>query len=247
MANKITLDLPEYISIDLYQQVEAYKGDSPFGKLIKSVSVITGLPVSQVREWPITTLTQIANDFAELADPKETFHTLFEYDGEMYGFANIKQTSVGEWIDLETFTKNPEGNLHKIAAILYRPVTDHRFGSLKWAVKSHVKSLRDSIENPFDYYTIEKYDSDKLDKRADKFKNLPVDIVLGGVSFFLSTASLYLNHIQYLEGNMSRRTKERHENQILSLLESIGGGLVPFTVSLRPTYFQSLETNQSQT
>lgn len=240
----IQVDLPEYISIDLYQQVEGYKGTSAFGKLVKSVSVITGMEMSQVRQWPIETLTTIANDFAEIADPKESFHTLFEYEGQMYGYAHIRQTSVGEWIDLENLTKNPEGNLHKIAAILYRPVTKHRFGNLKWAVKSHVKSLRDEVENPFDYYSIEKYDSDTLDDRADKFKNLPVDVILGGLSFFLSTASLYLNHIQYLEGQMSKRTKERHEKELLNLLENTGPGLAPFTVFLRPTYYQSLETNQ---
>jgi hypothetical protein len=241
---QITVDLPEYISIDLYQQTEGYKGTSAFGKLVKAVSVITGKTVSEVKEWDLNTLTAIANDFAELADPKESFHTIFEHDGVMYGFAHIRQTSVGEWIDLEELTKNPEGNLHKIAAILYRPVTEHRFGSFKWAVNSHVKSLKDTIENPFDYYSIEKYNSDTLNKRADKFKEIPVDIVLGGISFFLSTASLYLNHIQYLEGAMSRRTMERHQALITEALQGIGGGSAPYTVSLKPTYYQSLETKQ---
>lgn len=245
MATKqITVDLPEFISIDLYQATEGYKGASAFGKLVKAVSVITDRTVSEVKEWDLKTLTAIANDFAELADPKETFHTLFEFEGEMYGYAHIRQTSVGEWIDLEELTKNPEGNLHKIAAILYRPVTDHSFDSLKWAVKSKVKSLKDNIENPFDYYTIEKYNSETLHKRAERFKKLPVDIVLGGISFFLSCASLYLNHIQYSEGQMTKRAKLIHEKKIMWALEAIGGGSEPFTVSLRPTYYQSLETNQ---
>ena len=110
-----------------------------------------------------------------------------------------------------------EGNLHKLAAVLYRPVTEHRFDSLKWAVKSKVKSLKDSIENPFNYYTIEKFDSNNLEKRADVFKNLPVDIVLGGVSFFLSSASLYLNHIQYLRGMLSKRAMLIHEKHLIDL------------------------------
>ena len=88
MATKqITVDLPEYISIDLYQQTEAYKGASPFGKLVKAVSVITGKTVSEVKEWDLKTLTTIANDFAQLADPKQSFHTIFEFDGVQYGFA----------------------------------------------------------------------------------------------------------------------------------------------------------------
>lgn len=241
---ELTVDIPEYISIDLYQKVNKYKSESAFAKLVNTVAAIADLPVSKVRSFPVDILTKIANDFSSIADPKQDFHTCFEFEGQLYGYAHIKQTSLGEWIDLEEFAKDPDVNLHKIAAILYRPVTKHRFKSLKFVVKQKIKSLKGLVEEPFEYYDVEKYDADSLKDRAELFKELPVDIALGALSFFLGVASLYLNNTLYLTGQQSQRTKMKMQENILQALENTGDGLVPYTPSHRPLYYRSQERSQ---
>ena len=135
--------------------------------------------------------------------------------------------------------------MHKIAATLYRPITKHRFKSLKFAVKQKIKMLSNSVENVFDWYTIEKYDSDKRKEREEDFKDFPAHIFLGALSFFLTTAGLYLNHIQYSAGQITKRTQKKREKEIWEgLLQNTGAGGGLFTHSLSPLYYKSLETGQ---
>lgn len=241
---ELTVDIPEYISIDLYQKVNKFKDLSAFSKLVNTVSVITDQPVSKIRTLPVDVLTNIANDFAVVADPGQDFHTCFEFEGQLYGYAHINQTSLGEYIDMEEYAKDPEANLHKLAAILYRPVTEHRFGSLKFVVKQKIKTVKGLVESPFEYYDIEKYDSDTAASRAELFKDLPVDIVLGAFSFFFSVSSLYLNNSLYLKGDQTRMTTMRTQKNILRALENIGAGSEPYIPSHRPQYYQSTGTSQ---
>ena len=42
--------------------------------------------------------------------------------GKLYGYSSIKKCSLGEYIDLETYCKDMENSMHKVAAILYRPI-----------------------------------------------------------------------------------------------------------------------------
>jgi len=116
---QITVTIPEYLSIDQYKKMNDFKHDSNFGRLVHSVSVMTGYPVSDVRKWPVDTLTKLGNDFAELADPKNEFHSIIEWNGTLYGYSPMKSQTLGEYIDLETLSKDFENNMHKIAAIMY--------------------------------------------------------------------------------------------------------------------------------
>ena len=238
------VDMPEFISIGLYQKVNEYKSDNAFAKLINTVAAIAELPISKIRELPVDVLTNIANDFAKVADPHQDFHTCFEFEGQLYGYAHIKQTSLGEFVDLEEYAKSPEENLHKIAAILYRPVTKHRFKDVKFTVKQKIKSMKGLVEEPFEYYDIEKYDSETLKERAELFKELPVDIVLGAQSFFLAVSTLYLNHSHYSTGQQTRMLTERTKASILRALENFGGGSEPYIPLHKPQYYQSQETSQ---
>ena len=47
--SQITVNIPEYLSIDQYKAMNDYKGDSNFGRLVHSVSVMTGYTLKQVR------------------------------------------------------------------------------------------------------------------------------------------------------------------------------------------------------
>ncbi len=238
-TKRLELQVPDFVSIQQYVDMNSYTGTSAFGKLVHSVATLTGYTKEEVRDWDISSLTKVSNIYAELADHKEEFHSLIEWNGTLYGYANVKQCSLGEWVDLENLAQDMESNLHKIAAILYRPVEKHNFNSIEFGVKQKIKMVKNDVENVFDWYTIEKYDSKKRKEREESFKEFPVHIFLGALSFFLSTASLYLSHIAYLKGEITEETMNLATKEILrSLSDSTGAGGGLFTTSLSPIFYR---------
>jgi len=242
----VTLNIPQYLTIGQYMDMSNYKGDSKFGKLVHTVSALTQMSAKEVRMWDVDSLITVANKYSEIADHKNEFHSIIEWEGELYGYAHMKQATIGEYMDLEKLATNLEVNLHKVAAILYRPISKHRFESLSFKYKQSIKMLNNDVENVFDWYDLEKYDADIRRDREDKFKNFPAHIMLGAISFFLSTASLYLANIQYSEKAITKTMLENMTDQIMeNLSENIGGGSGLFTTSLNPIYYQLQEINQS--
>jgi len=244
-TQKLRLEVPEFISIEKYCDINSYKKENNFGKLVHTVSKITGKPMSEVRLWHMDSLTNIVNIFAEIADHKEEFHSIIEWNGELLGYAHMRQATLGEYIDLETLCKDLENNMHKVAAILYRPITKHKFKTLSFAVKQKIKMLNNKVENVFDHYTIETYDSDIRKEREESFKDFPIHIFLGALSFFLSTGSLYLNNIAYSEGKITKMEMMAKEEVVMeTLLDSTGGGSGLFTNSLSPIYYKYQDSKQ---
>jgi len=247
MKKNYQIEVPDYLTIGQYAHMNAYTGDSNFGRLVHVVAALTGLSKEEIREWDVESLTKVSNLFSGLADHHNEFHALLEWNGELYGYANVKQATLGEYIDIESLSEDLENNLHKIAAILYRPVTKHRFKTLSYAYKQKVKMLNNDVENVFDWYEVEKYDSRLRKEREENMKGFPAHILLGAVSFFLSNAVLYLNHIQFSKGEITKIQMETRETEILTnLSQNIGAGGGLFTTSLNPIYYQYQETPQLQ-
>ena len=242
MKESLQLTIPDYMTIEQYAAMTGYKGQSKFGRLVHTVSILTGQSKEKVRMWDLDSLSKVSNLYSEIADHKELFHPLLEWDGVEYGYSNIKQFTLGEYMDLENYCKDLENNMHKVAAILYRPIKKHRFDSIAYTIKQGIKVARNKVENPFDWYELEKYDSTSRKQVEDKFKDFPVHLFLGAVSFFLSTGSLYLNSIAYSKKTMSKDLMMKMEDLILRRLSATtGDGSELFTNSLKPIYFQSLE------
>jgi len=240
----ITLDLPDYLTLKTYQTIVNNQEKGQAEQLIEAVASIIDKDIDEVKRWPIKTLKQISDDISELAMPKEQFHTLVEFDGVLYGYAHMKQVTLGEYIDLENLSKDINNNMAAVCAILYRPVTKHRFDSLNFQIKQKVKSVNNKVANPFDYYTIEEYDSDKRKDRQKLFESFPAHVFNGAVGFFLGSASLYLNNILFSKSH-SHRTKMTQEKKILeSLSQTIGVGSEPYTVYLSPVSYRSQDTNR---
>jgi hypothetical protein len=105
--------------------------------------------------------------------------------------------------------------------------------------------VNNKVENVFDWYDIEKYDSSIRKEREESFKDFPAHIFLGALSFFLSTGSLYLNRTQYLQKMISKKEMKDTEKILLkSLSAHTGGGGGLFTTSLNPIYYQLTDRNQ---
>jgi len=244
MKKSIELTVPEFMTIEQYEAMTNYKGQSKFGRLIHTVAALTGRTKEEIRMWDLDSLSKVSNLYAEISDHKELFHPIIEWNGELYGYSNIKQFTLGEYIDLEEYCKDLENNMHKVAAILYRPVKKHRFDSIKFTLKQGINVARNKVTNPFDWYELEVYNNKTRKLVEEKFKKFPVHLFLGAVSFFLSTGSLYLNSLAYSKKTMSKELMMKMEDMILRKLSlNIGDGSVHYTNSLKPMFYKSLETS----
>ena len=182
--------------------------------------------------------------YAGIADHNNFFFPIIKWKDKLYGYSSIRKASLGEYIDLETYCKDLENNMDKVAAILYRPIVKHRLGKLSTVTKQGIEVINNKTEKVFDRYTVEEYDSNKRREVEDDFKEFPVHLFLGAISFFLSTGSLYLNNTAFSREKITWTEKMKNEIIIMeNLLENTGDGSQRFTNSLRPMHFQSQEIN----
>ena len=240
-TRKIQVDIPEYLTIRQYQNLNKKKGiESKFEKLVNTVGNFTNLTIDEIRELPVDTLTEISKDIDHLSSHRDEFHAIIEFKDEVYGYQDIKASSLGSYIDLENLVKDDQmdKNLHKIAALLYRPITKNTLGGYKWTAKQTIKLANNSVENVFDYYTIEPYDVEKRKEREKQFLDFPVHILLGAIGFFLGSASLYLANIAFSQDkSITDQMMKTTERKILEGLSAgIGDGLELFTNSQKPLY-----------
>lgn len=106
-------------------------------------------------------LDEIRNQLGEVLSEKPPLSKSFRYNGKEYGFhPKLEDISLGEYIDLDTYLKEPYKEAEKILGILYRPITKKMFG-------------RHDIEN---------YDPDKHNGLG--FQDLGADIFMGCLLFF---------------------------------------------------------------
>ncbi len=245
MPNTIELTIPDYITIEQYSRMSKTEGMTALEKMLTGISAITGKDVEEVKRWSIEDIKHLSEEFTTLADHNQEFHSIIEWNDTLYGYAPIKASTLGEYIDIENLCQDFENNMHKVAAILYRPIKAHRFKSLQFHIKQKIKMLKNSVENVFDWYTVESYDSEKRKQVEEEFKDFPAHIFLGAVSFFLCSANLYSTNTLYLEGKMSKRMSQemiQAQLELLSAVTGAGGGLS--TTSLSPEYYQLRGTRQ---
>ena len=241
----IQVEVPEYLTIGDYLKIQEYKGDSNFDRLVHTICSITNIERDEVRRWDGESIVKVASIIERKSSAKEEYHPLIEWNGQLYGYANIERFTLGEYTDLENLAKEPEKNLDQIAAILYRPVTKHYFDSLRFMFKQSVKIANNKVENIFDWYDIQPYDYKEMKRQAVHMKDFPVHIILGAMGFFLSIVRQYLNDSLFSMKTLSKTQMELLNNKaIQDLLESIGGGSGLSTNSVKPTFLRLQESPQ---
>ena len=156
------------ITIETYQKyVEIQESrDNDKKKMIKSLSLLCNTTPSIVKKMSYKDLLEIMGTIKKMVDTepsKEEFRKTFMFKNEEYGFCpNLSGISTGEYIDLETYCKEPIKNLHIIMSILYRKVTFKRNSR----------------------YAIELYNPQEF--KEELFKDCPMDIALSSLGFFLT-------------------------------------------------------------
>jgi len=156
------------ITIDTYQKyvkIQEGKG-SEKNKIIKSLALLCNTTPLVVNKMAYKDLLEIMNIIKNMIDAepdKKDFKKVFTFNQEEYGFCpNLSNITTGEYIDLESYCKEPIENLHIIMSILYRKITFKRN----------------------DRYAIEDYNPDEF--KEELFKECPMDIALSSLGFFLT-------------------------------------------------------------
>ena len=200
-------DLSE-ITLEQYQRFRQVEGDDNF-MLLKMVEIFCNVPLKDVAMIPLKELDEIVTMINEAFKKKRKFKNRFTLNGVEYGFIpSLEDITFGEYVDLESYIGKEE-DLHKLLAILYRPIT----------VKNR------------DLYDIEEYKADP--NGGHSMRQVPLDIALEAPNFFFRLGSELLKS---LADSLSREKLTIQEKQIL---EENGVGIRQFTQSLREIYLNS--------
>ena len=239
---EIKLNIPDYLSIKQWKQFNSLEHLSPADKMIKIISILSDKEEDEIRTWTPSSLQDAYGKILDaLVDVQPSFYPIFELDGVLYGYIPMNKLTLGEYVDLEKLAKLPQENIEEIMAILYRPITKHKFGGIKWAFKNTIKVKMGDAENLFKYYEVEKYDSSQRFANGEKLSVLPATMALGALSFFLVLANISL-----LGSNLSslppkeQMTKMKEINTQMASV-NIGDGLKQFIISRQHPSFQSPE------
>jgi hypothetical protein len=131
---------------------------------IKLISELCNLTEEEVKNNDWEVMIELSKSLSNyiLQDSKK-FHKEFDFEGEKYRFIDLPNLTFGEFIDIDTFLSRPTNERLKdtnlLMAMFYRELDEN--GKLST------------------------YDSSKLEKRAEKFKKLPIKYVNGSSTFFL--------------------------------------------------------------
>ena len=169
--------------------------------------------LSELSECPVQTLKlldkyQFLTLWNELVEgplnisESTPFHKTFMMNDNMYGFLDLDKVSLGEFVDMDILRNDPQSQqkLHVMMAILYRPaiwITD------KWL-------------------SVDKYDSDSLEKRAELFMDLPLKYVYGSLNFFLQVSKYLLETtLDSLISQVDREKMTELEKEMIEITSHI--------------------------
>ncbi len=200
---KIDIYIPEKLSditLEQYQKFEKLNTvdnqNSNF-LLHKMVEIFCRLDLKDIARIKYKYVNSIVSDLNSMFNVKTELIPTFTLKGVEYGFIpKLDDITLGEYIDLDSNISDWE-TMHKAMAVLYRPVT-----------------LKKD-----DRYQIEEYTA-KED--TEKFKDTPLDVVMGCLVFFYS-----LNN-ELLQTTLKYLAKEMGENlttQQRVALEESGVGI----------------------
>ena len=147
----------------------------PMEKVTQLLASMNDLDINDVRKIPIGEIDKVGVHILKLfqeessvkMEPEE--FRIISIDGVSYGLEpNFNKIETGAYIDLSELLSDIEGNLHKIMAIIYRPVDELMYGG--YILHSYVEEADDLVN-----------------KRAEMFlKKMPYNVVRASVNFFKS-------------------------------------------------------------
>ena len=178
---KVTIQVPESlreISLEQYQaynKVNTEQNQNSNFLLHKTIEIFCNLNLQNVIKVEFNSVVKVAKMINDLFNQDVKLVPTFTMNGVGYGFIpDLDKITLGEYIDLDN-TLSDWDNMHKAMAVLYRPIKD---------------TYKEK-------YIIEEY---KGSDKSERYKQMPLDIVMGSILFFynlknelLKTTLKYLN------------------------------------------------------
>lgn len=199
------------ITVEEFQRFHAVQSNEDNDKdflLYKTIEIFCGLDIQNVLKFPQDQAEAIATEIAEVLGQPASFKGRFKLNDIEYGFIpNLEKLTLGEYIDLETYLVDTK-NLHKAAAVMYRPI-----------IKDY-KGL----------YSIMDYEGSK--EHSDIMKQAPIDVISQAVVFFYNLGNELLMASQ--NSLLEQETEIVTILEKLNLGKSTDG-LTPSTLSLMET------------
>ena len=118
------VDSWEEVTLEKWVQLVLGKKKSKTEEAKETIKALSTLPIKLVEEMSLSDVAAIFERLSNL-QVKGELKKVFEIDGKEYGFLpDLDEITLGEWADLEHYIKDGlEKNIHKIMAVLFRPVT----------------------------------------------------------------------------------------------------------------------------
>jgi hypothetical protein len=120
-----------------------------------------------------------------------------EINGQLFMFnKNMNNLTLGEYIDFDILTKDPIENLHKISALMYRPI-----------------KKQSVFEKMVGKYELIQYDSNYLEITSELFLDLKITDLIACIGFFLRFQQIYIEVTKTcLENQMLKMEKKKMKN-----------------------------------
>jgi hypothetical protein len=139
------------------------------------ISVLTDISIEDLKELEPDNFNFLEKKLVPMlhVDKPNKIVFQFKHNEKEYGLVtDFFKLTMSEWVDLEVYSnsENVVDNIHKIMAILYRPVT---------------KKLKNNK------YQIENYNSNEIESRAEEFLDLPLEFYLSVSTFFLQSVTTF--------------------------------------------------------
>jgi hypothetical protein len=217
---KIEIYIPDKLSDITLEQYQKFaklnieENQNSSFLLHKMVEIFCRLDLKDIARIKYQYVNSIVSDLNNIFNTKTELIQTFKLKGVEYGFIpKLDDITLGEYIDLDNNISDWE-TMHKAMAVLYRPVTLQKG----------------------DRYQIEEYTA-KED--TEKFKDMPLDVVMGSLVFFWSLSSeLLQTTLKYLakevEGNLTTQQRQVLEKSGVGINQSMDwlkGMLPSLTIS----------------
>lgn len=175
-----------------------------------ALAIFCGIDKDEQASFPVSELEDIKTIIAGVFTENPPLQRFVTIGDKKYGFhPKLEDISLGEFVDLEEYMKDPIKNAHKWLGILYRPVVKEQYGR----------------------HEIEKYHPDKHDGAA--FEDITMDIVQGALLFFYRLEiGLQMSSLTYLRQVAKQEKSSMQEPPS----ENDGDGMQSSINSLRGLY-----------
>lgn len=176
MTEKLEINVPtswDEIKLGDYQELCGYDPKDEYYDAMK-IGILCNLDPEKVKRFDPSTYFKVANALAWTTElPKASnYKPIIKVNEKEYGLVKMSKLTNGDWYSLEEWIKDVNSNLHRISALIYRPL---------------ITAIND------DYRILEEYDSDKALVQANEFKqHSTVGEIYGALAFFLLTEKMCL-------------------------------------------------------